>query len=238
MKIREYVDDYSKYYPEKWSWKLKDSIEQHELYMSTRARRCKDYRTGGNADLLPDFYSIERDATQFELEHVVWTDFFGLEWEGEKGLVANAGAPDFKGSLYYYSPNDDYADEEGYRISDEYDAYGNQPPAETYTMLSFRGVDHWIDTANVKDATYKYLVDNHLFKDTYIELIYEDGEKINIFGDYKELITGLLHCGNEKLVKKILKSMNEHFIKLRDSDRDEIREFYPGKTAEEMFFEE
>lgn len=24
-------------------------------------------------------------------------------------------------------------------------------------------------------------------------------------------------------------------LKLRDSDREEIREFYPGKTAEEMF---
>ena len=30
-------------------------------------------------------------------------------------------------------------------------------------------------------------------------------------------------------------TMNEHFIKLRDSDREEEREFYPGKTAEEMF---
>ena len=45
----------------------------------------------------------------------------------------------------------------------------------------------------------------------------------------------MIHCGNEELVKKILKSMNEHFIKLRDSDREEIRKFYPGKTAEEMF---
>ncbi len=28
----------------------------------------------------------------------------------------------------------------------------------------------------------------------------------------------------------------EHFIKLRDSDKEEEREFFPGKTAEEMFF--
>lgn len=160
---------------------------------------------------------------------------FGLVWEGKKGIIAAAGASDFKGSLYYYNPNDDYADEEGYCISDEYDAYGSQPPTETYTMLTFGGVDHWIDTANVKDGTYKYVVDNHLFKDTHIELLYEDNEKIYVFDDYKNLITGLLNCGNEKLVKKILKSMNEHFIKLRDSDREEIREFYPGETAEEMF---
>jgi hypothetical protein len=68
--IREYVDDYIKYYPEKWSWSLKNSIEQSERYMETRARKSKD--------LLPDFYSIERDAAQFELSYVEWTDFFGL----------------------------------------------------------------------------------------------------------------------------------------------------------------
>ena len=37
------------------------------------------------------------------------------------------------------------------------------------------------------------------------------------------------------LIEKILKAMDEHFIKLRDSDREEIRGYYPGKTAEEMF---
>ena len=31
--------------------------------------------------------------------------------------------------------------------------------------------------------------------------------------------------------------MNEHFIKLRDSDREEEREYYSGKTSEEMFAE-
>jgi len=43
--------------------------------------------------------------------------------------------------------------------------------------------------------------------------------------------------GKELLVKKIFITMNEHFIKLRDSDREEEREFYPGKTAEEMFLD-
>lgn len=88
---------------------------------------------------------------------------------------------------------------------------------------------------SVVDIRYKYIVDNHLFKDTYIELIYDDGEVIRVWSDYQELITGLLKCGKEELVKIVLESMNEHFLKLRDSDREEIREFYPGKTAEEMF---
>ena len=30
--IREYVDDYIKYYPEKWRWSLKNSIAQRKFY--------------------------------------------------------------------------------------------------------------------------------------------------------------------------------------------------------------
>ena len=97
--IREYVEDCIRYYPNRWSWRLKNDIEQSKLYLSTRARRCKnEYQ---NNDLLPDFYSIERDADQFGLSFVAWTDFFGLIWEGKKGVHAYAGAPDYRGSLYY-----------------------------------------------------------------------------------------------------------------------------------------
>lgn len=115
------------------------------------------------------------------------------------------------------------------------DAYNNQPSEDIYTKVECRGICRYIDTASVVDIRYKYIVDNHLFKDTYIELIYDDGEVIRVWSDYQELITGLLKCGKEELVKIVLESMNEHFLKLRDSDREEIREFYPGKTAEEMF---
>ena len=235
MKVKEYVDDYIKYYPEKWSWDLKcnNNFCQNELYLKTRARRCKRY-DGTNYDLLPDFSSIERDAAQFGLNHVEWTDFFGLVWEGKKGVSALAGAPDYKGSLYYYNPDESY-EEDGYCVSDLYDAYINQPPEDIYTKVECRGICRYIDTTSVVDIRYKYIVDNHLFKDTYIELIYDDGEVIRVWSDYQELITGLLKCGKEELVKIVLESMNEHFLKLRDSEREEIREFYPGKTAEEMF---
>ena len=101
-------------------------------------------------------------------------------------------------------------------------------------VMQFQPTLHII-MRSVVDIRYKYIVDNHLFKDTYIELIYDDGEVIRVWSDYQELITGLLKCGKEELVKIVLESMNEHFLKLRDSDREEIREFYPGKTAEEMF---
>lgn len=237
MEVREYVDDYSKYYPERWRWELKNTNDQNKLFMRTRARRSKDCLSGRNMDLLPDFYSIERDAAQFGIREVEWTDFFGLVWKGRKGVFAMAGAPNYQGSLYYYDKEESW-DDDGYSVSDQFDAYKNQPPEEVYTKIIRRGVTHWIDTAHVVDTNYKYVVNNHLFKDTYVELIYEDGEIINVYGDYKELIIGLLKCRKEEIVKKILKSMNEHFIKLRDSDREELRKFYPGKTAEEMFLEQ
>ena len=231
--VREYVDDFDKYFSERWAWSLKNSIDQHDLYMSTRARRSTNpYQ--GNVDLLPDFYSIERDAAQFDLEEVEWQDFFGLVWEGKKGVIARAGAPNFQGNLYYYDP-DNVDDEFGYCVSEIYDAHGNQPQENIYVKTEHRGITRWIDTANAIDIRYKYIVDNHLFKDTWIEIIYEDGEVINIWGDYKTVIDTLLHQGKENFVGKILKTMNEHFIKLRDSEREEFREFYPGKTAEEMF---
>lgn len=230
--IREYVDDYIKYYPERWQWRLKNSNEQNELYIATRARRSKEIYQ--NNDLLPDFYSIERDAARFGLRSVEWTDFFGLIWEGKKGIHAYVGAPNYKGSLYYYESDDEY-DEPGYRISEYYDAYKQQPPIDVYTHITTRGINRWIDTINVVDIRYSYIVENHLFKDTHIDLIYSGGEELTVYSEYTDLIKGLLKHGKKSLVRKVFKAMNEHFNKLRDSDREEEREFYPGKTAEEFF---
>lgn len=235
MIIREYFDDYVKYWPEKWRWSLSNEEGQNELYLRTRARKSNDFRT--NCDLRPDFYSIERDAAQFGYESVEWVDFFGLKWKGEKGVLAYAGAPNYQGSLYYYDPEE--RDEEPY-ISDLYDAYSNQPPEDTYTRVEYRGITRWVDTVHVCDIKYKYIVDNHLFKDTHIELIYEDGEIVRVYGDsgYHNIIAALRRHGKDELVSKVLRDMNEHFIKLRDSENDGIRAYYPGKTAEEMFLGE
>ncbi len=235
MIVREYVDDYIKYYPERWRWELKKSNDQAELYMSTRARRCKEVNK--NNDLLPDFYSIERDAAQFELSHIEWTDFLGLTWIGKKGLHAYVGAPDYKGSLYYYCSDEDY-EESGYCISETYDAYKHHPPIDIYTKISERGTNRWIDTTNVVDIRYRYIINNHLFKDTSIDLVYREGDELTVYSDYQNLINGLLEHGKEELVRSLFKTMNEHFIKLRESEREEVRAFYPGKTAEEMFLRE
>ena len=231
--IREYFEDHIKYFPDRWRWELKNSNEQNELYLRTRARRSKDF-SGRNYDLLPNFLSIEQDANQFEFKNVEWTDFFGLVWKGKKGINAYVGAPDYKGSLYYCHHDEEY-DEREVCISSEYDAYDNQPPIDIYTRIKRRGINHWIDTANVVDISYKYIVNNHLFKDTHIDLMYEEKEYITVYSDYQELIDGLIKHGKKDLVNKIFLSMNEHFNKLRDSDDENEREFYPGKTAEEMF---
>ena len=135
--IREYVDDYIKYYPEKWRWSLKNDCEQSKRYLQTRARKSKGLYSTNN-DLLPEFYSIEKDVAQFELSHVEWTDFFGLIWEGEKGIHAMAGAPNYEGNLYYYEEEDDY-NEAGYRVSYEYDAYDNQPSEDVFSKVNWQG---------------------------------------------------------------------------------------------------
>ena len=231
--IRKYFEDYNKYYPERWNWNLKNTSEQNALFMQTRARRSRGTFIE-DKDLLPDFYSIERDANQFGLNNVEWTDFFGLTWIGKKGVFASAGAPDYEGSLYYYDPEVSN-DESGYCISEKYNAYNNQPPKEIFTRVESRGIAYWIDTANPIDAEYSFVVNNHLFKDTYIEFTYDSGEKTMVFTDYGNIINDLQLHHKEKIVKKILKEMNNHFEQLRDSESEEIRKYYPGKTAEEMF---
>ena len=59
------------------------------------------------------------------------------------------------------------------------------------------------------------------FKDTRIELIYGEEEVISVWSNYQELIDVLLEHGKDDLVQKVIKSMNGHFIKLRDSAREE-----------------
>ena len=118
--------------------KCNNNFCQNELYLKTRARRCKRY-DGTNYDLLPDFSSIERDAAQFGLNHVEWTDFFGLVWEGKKGVSALAGAPDYKGSLYYYNPDEsEFYEAVAQNFYRKYQAcYGVRP----HTLISLMKVD-------------------------------------------------------------------------------------------------
>ena len=67
MEIRRYFNDYFKWFPEKWSWKLKDIEGNSQKYMKYRARKCSAYKDN---DLYPFFDSIEKDANQFDMKNV------------------------------------------------------------------------------------------------------------------------------------------------------------------------
>ena len=83
------------------------------------------------------------------------------------------------------------------------------------------------------------LLVHHLFKYTRIEVKFADGEEMSFYeGDcYSQLLSSLKKFGKEEMVKGILAEMNVHFNALHDSERDENRKFWPGKTAEEYFEE-
>ena len=68
--IREYFDDYIKYYPERWRWSLKNSDEQSERYLQTRARRSAGFY-GQDKDLKPDFYSKDNVKTNYDKNQIL-----------------------------------------------------------------------------------------------------------------------------------------------------------------------
>lgn len=238
--IRVYFNRFIKFNSEKWHWKPytgrgspEEQREWNELFLKTRARR------DGEDKIIKDFSSIEKDADQFGLIEVVFTDIFGLKWLGRKGTEEEVGEPDYEGSLYYFDPEDAY-DYDDISISDEYNNYDNPPDPKVYYKFNV-GYPRWrteyIDIANVKDLSYTYIVENHLFKDTRVTLRYEDGEEVDIFSShqYDELAYALKHFGKEDLLKKFCEKVDEHFEKLKNSENEDERDYYPGYTAIEYF---
>ena len=242
MEVRKYFDRYTKYDPNKWVWSPgENSSEWNDHYMETRARRYPE------EDLNPpDFYSAERDAEQFGFSEVTISDIFDLKWKGRKGCNVEIGPPDYEGHLYYYDKDDEYDEP---LVEYDYDSNSHQPPADTFVMFD-RGYPkfrkEWIDIANITDVSYTWFKDNHLFKDTGIHWAY--GNKVDKDNDpdyysntmyggdnYAKFIKTLRKFGKDDLAQKILDEMNVHFEALKNSDREEERHFYPGKTAEEYF---
>lgn len=236
MEIREYVDDYVEFFPEEWTWTLKGHGEQNQRYLETRARKSPAH-SYKNLDKLPFFDSLEKDANQFGLSHYEFTDVFGLVWEGKKGVHRSVGAPDYDGHLYYYTPEDEW-NEEGWQVSEDYDDCNNQPPKDVYVRLSDAHSNRWVDFRNIVECDYHYMVDNHLFKDTYFTLNYGEGDELRVYGDYQTFLFAVKKS-NARMFNKLLAQIDEHFLKLRDSEREDEREVYEqqvnGKTAREYF---
>lgn len=254
--INMYFDRYSRFNPDKWVWSLWPGIHSHsygdearenqERYMKFRARRSDSRGSEKYEDrdiVPPDFYSVERDAAQFGLNEVTVEDFFGIKWTGSKGKHETVYAPDYEGHLYYWPKGEEseYYEDDEPAVSDEYTDRA-PPPAEIYYPME-RGHPHfdyiWVNIRDIVSAAYKYQVCNHLFKYTRIEVKFADGEEMSFYeGDcYSQLLSAFKKLGKEEIVKEIFAEMNLHFNALRDSERDENRKFWPGKTAEEYFEE-
>lgn len=235
--IRRYYNNYVKYFPEKWQWSpyISSSIEEQEkwnkTYLATRARRSNSVYK--NNDLNPpDFYSLERDAEQFGLHEYEFTDTFGLKWVGHKGTHEYVGASDYEGHLYY----DSIDCEDEAEISEIYSEFENPPESDVYQLFEGSSRNEWIDIKNLVAATYHYVVENHLFKDTYIDLAYGEGQHERIYEEhYKTFVNALIKFNKLEILQRLFTMMDEHFEKLKNSDRKDERAYWPGMTAAEYF---
>lgn len=227
--IRIYYEDYIKFFPEKWKWEIDQKGNSNELFMRFRARKSK--YVGDNADKLPYFDSIEKDANQFGLSKVTFTDFFGIVWKGEKGVHQYVGDPDYEQHLYYYD-----SEYEEYLVSDE---YTQSNPPKGFIRVNKGGTYCWIDFNNITDIKYYWVLENHLFKDSRIKISYngdiKDEEDYNdewvfdiySFGKY------LAKSNKKELYEKFCNQVDQHLLALQNSDRDEERQFAPTHLVNE-----
>lgn len=218
--IHEYMSAYPYYDENKWSWDIANPNEGNKLFIRYRARK------GMNKDKMPFFDSIEKDADQFGMRSCTFIDIFGITWKGEKGCHMVSDDPDYEQHLYYY---DEESDE--YLVSDEYTQ--DSPPPDFIKLRNPRW-DMWVDVKGIKTLEYKWIKDNnHLFKDSVFHVDYEDGTKL-AFYDVIGLMYGLKRLRPD-LYDGILPEIERHFENLRDNERPEVREFWPGMTAREYF---
>ena len=200
-------------------------------------------------DKQPYFDSIEKDANQFEMGRVEFTDIFGIHWLGSKGVHRYVGDADYEVHMYYHDPEAEDDDEYEPVISDTVTAF-NVP--EGFAKISNHGVEEFVDMANAVDVQYNYIIENHLFKDSNVVVSYDgrlDGSRMpndnadtvstwDIYGIAKALKTF-----KPDLYEKFLGQVDEHFKGLQNSKREEERSFAPkdnnGKylTAREYFDE-
>lgn len=183
--VRAYYSSYTEFDPKKWSWKLKATSENNDLFMKFRAR-CGIKNCYGeyleNKDVLPIFNSIELDADLLNLTNIEFTDTFGIIWEGKKGCYVRIGPPDYECHLYYILRDEELS----WEISELYDAKNNKPDSKIYVELV--GNDRWPWWIDVKNIS-KLMFHNSLpsqsssnpAKNSYIEIYYpEDFEVTKI----------------------------------------------------------
>lgn len=221
--IHEYMSAYPYYDDSKWRWSIENPNKDNDLYIRYRARKDKNNR---NMDKVPFFDSIEKDANQFGMRSCTFTDIFGITWKGERGCHMVSDDPDYEQHLYYYDWGTDT-----YLVSDE---YTQSSPPHDFVKLQNPNWNSWVDVMGIKSIEYKWVKDNnHLFKDSVFYVKYDDGDKASFYD-----VLGVMHglkCKRPDLYELMLVEIDKHFENLRDNERAEVREFWPGVCAREFF---
>ena len=237
--IRQYHSDYVRYFPEEWRWALRNTDEDRELFRKYRMR-CSGPFYKDN-DKYPFFDSIEKDANQFGFRRVVFTDIFGMHWEGEKGCHHYVGEPDYEQHLYYW--------DEEYEQMDVSDEYTQKNLPEGFAKI---GSYNYYDIKNIVDLKYHWILENHLFKDSHVTVSYDANIKLleekwdesypehadimRIY-DIVDFALALIDFGKNALYQKLCEEVDVHLLALRDSPHSDERSFWPGKSADEYFKE-
>ena len=237
--IRHYRSDYLDYFPEEWTWSLKNTKEDRKLYRRYRMRHSNPWYKDN--DKLPFFDSIEKDANQFGFDRVEFVDIFGIHWEGEKGCHHYVGEPDFEQHLYYW---DD--EEKKMLVSDLY-TQSNLPVG-----FARIGENTYYDVINIVNLKYHWILENHLFKDSHVTVSYDQnvillddewdekypkGADIETIFDITDFAIALMDFNKDALYQKLCEEVDVHLLALRDSPHSDERAFWPGKTADEYFRE-
>ena len=223
--IHEYMSAYPYYDENKWCWSIENPNKDNALFMRYRARKDRNYR---NMDKLPFFDSIEKDANQFGMHSCTFTDIFGITWKGTKGCHMVSDDPDYEQHLYYYDDENDT-----YLVSDE---YTQSSPPQDFILLQSPNWISWVDVRHIKSIEYKWVKDNnHLFKDSVFHVEYDDGDRSSFY-DVLGVMVGLKEKRPD-LYELMLGEIDKHFENLRDNEREEVRDFWPGRSAREYFAE-
>jgi len=203
------------YNPDAWTW-VPDA-EDDKLFEHYR------YRKDGSV-IHPDFYGVEKEAIKFGLQRVTFTDIFGIRWHGERGKNIIHKDPDYEQHLYYL-------DDETWIVDDTY-TQDNFP--EGFARIHRNHYcDDFVDIANIVKADYSYIVNNHLFKDSHINVEYDDGSTFILFDIFDAMKA--IHELNPKLLPNLYEQIDRHFEGLKNSPYKDVRFYYPGTDARTYF---
>jgi hypothetical protein len=228
----EYLTQFTRYEPDTWKWSLCEDKESMESY-----RRFCMKREGN--DHVPEFGGIEKFLNSIGVESDT-VEIAGMKWSGVKGChVLHEEGYDME--LFEY--DDDIEDFilSGYVDPDCKSVSGDlaRLPENFVGVADYGGRKKYVDCNGIASMYYKYTIENHFLKDSFLEIKYEDGGKIFVFGHG---ILDFIRAAKERGIDigKFKDQLNEHLKKLEDNDWNMFdKEWYEsqglrGKTADDI----